>query len=310
MLNKKRTLMILLAILLLAVVVLSACDSGYVKPGQEFAADDLVDKLIEEGAPSMPPTATPAPTPTKDLRVGFNLTDDAVERIMDLWPAQNITTEEVGTLYAVYGDNDPANENAYLTFEFQSEDTVDELKGEFGNIFFGMTPTETYASGEWEGETNELGDPLEVTFNIVQMPVYSSIYVSFPQRAQIEIVDGLHAEYWPQTLPLPESFTDDELQYRGFGYFPMSSGFELARMWRTPPGEGEAINDWFTDTFGDVPGFNDEPREQYEGGPLAPRTTFPFDIYGDGEHEVIFNGWPYNESDRYQLSLSLRVEIN
>ncbi len=48
MFNKKRTLMILLAILLLAVVVLSACDSGFVKPGQEFAADDIVDKLIEE----------------------------------------------------------------------------------------------------------------------------------------------------------------------------------------------------------------------------------------------------------------------
>ncbi len=302
--------MLLLAILLLAVIVLSACGSEYVKPGEEFAANDIVNDLIDEGAPSMPPTATPAPTPTKDLRVGFILPDDAIEKIMDLWPAQNTTTEQIGTLNAVYGDNDFANDNAYLTFEFKSEDTVDQIKEDFGQKIFGKTPKEQYHTGVWVGETNELGDPLDVSFNVVTMPEYNTVYLNFPPNGQLPIVDELHAARWPQTLSLPDSFTDDQLQFRGFGYFPLTSGFELTRMWITPPGEADMVNDWFAERFGDVPGFNGEPKEQYTGGPLAPHTQFPFDIFGDGDHEVTFQGWPFVQSDRFQISLSVNVEID
>ena len=57
MLNKKRLLILTLAILFL-VAVMAAC--GYTKPDKFFEGQDIVDELIKEGAPTLPPTPAPS----------------------------------------------------------------------------------------------------------------------------------------------------------------------------------------------------------------------------------------------------------
>jgi hypothetical protein len=298
MFNKKRLMILTLALLLVAVTFLAGCIKG-----QEKAGQDIVDELIEEGAATMSPTATPTPTPTP-AKVGFYFTDEQIEGIKDLWPVKNTGIDDLGSLYAIYADNSWTDGTSYLTFEYRSEEPPEQLQEDFGVPVFGHAMPELYYSGVWEGETNTAGDPLEVTVNIGQMPDFSSVYVSFQPDQKHLIVDELHAEYWPDGWHGNGVLPDEEIQYGGIGFFPGTQGVEIWRSYQVMPAGALPIFRDFEAEFADRDNFESIPEDGY----IAPRIGFSYDIKGDGT--TIADAWidVYDSSDSIQVAFSARIE--
>ena len=300
MFNKKRLLIMTLALLLLVVVTLTACD--YVNPGFEFEADDIVDEFIEEGAATMSPTSTPTPTPKK---VGFNLTDEQIEGIRNLWPAQNASIDDFGSLYAVYADNEWGNGTSYLTFEYHSEEPVEQLQEDFGTPIFGHPLTETYYTGEWVDEKNAAGEPLQVSVSIGEMDLYNTVYLNFTPDSRHQIVDNIHLDLWPTDWQSNGALTDENTQYIGIGVFPGTNGLELWRTHQLMPAGALPVYRGFEAELADKPHFESIPEEGYN----APLLSFFHDIEGDVSNRAFARIHLYESSDMIQVAFSVRVEF-
>jgi len=271
MFNKKRLLILLVSVLFI-IATIAAC-----KPGMDEEAQEIVDELIKEGPAEMDPTPTP-------VKVGWRLTDEDFERISkEAWIPVNYKPEDFGVVYAIHGDYDPTTETSMFEFEYRSTLPADELRINFGQPIFQLTPTQNYHSCVWIDEKNSSGDPLETTLTIVEKPDFNTVYIAFMVYGPMLLVPDVFYSIWPKDAPLAESMTSENQVSSWFTYYLESKNMEIGKAWHLQPGGVITSFEWYWDLLKDTPGFDDTPEEPaMEGGLPSPRIGFRYDVFGDG----------------------------
>jgi hypothetical protein len=120
---------VLVGMLMLMSMVLSACFSEYVRVGQEEAAEDLVDDLIQAGTeifkPTDPPTLEPTkPPPTEVPKTGFLIPDPANDGVLCSDGTPSDEQLPAGIDYReVAGEVSPEGNHVLFTMRFEDPES-------------------------------------------------------------------------------------------------------------------------------------------------------------------------------------------
>ena len=283
MLGRKRIIFFVIALLLVS-SLFAGCKEGMEEEGKEIV-DKIADELIKEGkaTPTPQPEPTPSPTP---MKTGLRFSDEVEKKLDKLWFGSNTGLDAFDSDYAVFCDNGPDGNN-FVTFRFHSTDTQQKIQEEYGRSLFGSTLDAMSYNGQFVGETNENGDPLQITFDIQPSADGFYVYVGAMPLSPTPLVDEVLDMYWPANGIVNEQITDDMLMYKGFGYDTQNGGSAMYKMWNIGcPDITAEIFAWYEEHYKDAPGYS-----KTEETPLVPRISFTYDILGDGGSKTQCEVW-------------------
>ncbi|MBT3318455.1 MAG: hypothetical protein HN948_10780 [Clostridia bacterium] len=275
MVTKGRLLILLLIVLFVMLTFAAGC-----QPGKEEEGQAIVDELIEEGAPTQAPTKAPTPMPTPTptpAKTSLYFSDELIEKMQGLWPAQNIGADTFGESYVVFCDNGLMGDGNYLTFRYMPDLTVEQIQDQFGLGVYGYVLDELYHAAEFLNETDENGDPLATTFEIKEKPDGNYVYIGFFPSARITVIDEVLAEYWPQNGIIHEALTDEFAMYEGCGADKANDGFSMYRMFSMGDQDiTRQIHEWYLQYDGEKDFAVEENSQGFT------RVSFTYDIGDNG----------------------------